>query len=224
MVDLEKMFREGKLRREARERAKKISIQKRKEKERIKSEETQRKKNLKDILEELKSRKRREKEKRKSGKILKEVRYKKSGAGKINRFMKSGFNVGRVGIVKSLYSREQPISPSTKVGGITKTGGIRTGRRGRPKGSYDLRYARYGGVYGWRKAQAQQRRLQTLQVQRQVQVSPQQEIALSRMQRTRESEGNMIKISPGGVATVSGEVPGMAQYHRDVKKWTNLVD
>jgi len=155
--------------------------------------------------------------------------YAKTRTGRLNKGVGSFLNVIQRGIVPSLYRRELTSKEikmrfPSKVGGITKTGGMKTGRRGRPTGSYDLRYAKYGGVYGWRKFQAQQRRLQTLQVQRQVQVSPQQEIALSRMQRARESEGNMIKISPGGVATVSGEVPGMAQFHRDVKRWTNLVD
>lgn len=41
------------------------------------------------------------------------------------------------------------------------------GQRGRPRGSLDPRYAQYGGVYGWRKAMAQQRRMQKLAIQQQ---------------------------------------------------------
>jgi hypothetical protein len=43
------------------------------------------------------------------------------------------------------------------------------GRRGRPKGAYDSRYARFGGVYGYRKYLAQQNRMRLLQAQAQMQ-------------------------------------------------------
>ena len=49
------------------------------------------------------------------------------------------------------------------------------GRRGRPKGAYDGRYAAYGGVYGYRKALAQQRRLALLKAQQEMGQAMQQQ-------------------------------------------------
>ena len=54
------------------------------------------------------------------------------------------------------------------LGGVNAGGRGGYGRKGRPKGAYSGRYAAYGGVYGYRKYMAQQRRLELLKAQQQL--------------------------------------------------------
>jgi hypothetical protein len=53
------------------------------------------------------------------------------------------------------------------------------GRKGRPPGTYDQRYAKFGGVYGFRKWQATQNQIARMEAMRATTVSPQQEQVLS---------------------------------------------
>lgn len=50
------------------------------------------------------------------------------------------------------------------------------GQKGRPRGSLDPRYAKYGGVYGWRKYMSQQRKLQKEQLKQQLILMKQQAV------------------------------------------------
>jgi len=63
--------------------------------------------------------------------------------------------------------------------------GIKTGKRGRPSGSYDPRYAKFGGVYGYRKVLNAQLRAQRLQNVRATAITPQQETILDQYQRNQ---------------------------------------
>lgn len=60
-------------------------------------------------------------------------------------------------------------------------------RAGRPGGSYDPRYAPYGGVYGYRKTLNAQLRQQRLQQLRDAQLSPEQQALLARDQARRRA-------------------------------------
>jgi hypothetical protein len=63
--------------------------------------------------------------------------------------------------------------------------------RGRPRGTYNPLYAKYGGVYGWRKAQAQQLRERRMALQRNMTLSPAQQESLRQMQeRQNASQAN----------------------------------
>jgi len=61
-------------------------------------------------------------------------------------------------------------------------GAVRRGGRGRPSGSYDPRYAKFGGVYGFRKVQAAQLRQQRFQQLRDATITPQQQAYLAQIE------------------------------------------
>ena len=119
--------------------------------------------------------------------------FNKSVGGRLGNFFRKGVRVGRLGITRSLYNREQPTynyhsASYTRQNGsskLTPTGGIKTGKRGRPSGSYDQRYAQWGGVYGYRKAMAQKRRLERIRLQQQGQITPRQRDTLQRLEYQR---------------------------------------
>jgi len=58
--------------------------------------------------------------------------------------------------------------------------------RGRPRGTFDTRYAAYGGVYGYRKAMAHKRAMEKLQAQHQANLTPEQVMAI-RAVRARQA-------------------------------------
>lgn len=108
---------------------------------------------------------------------LKETKKQTSSNG-FSNYLKS-----RVGLAKSpakslsssLYGNQQP----------TVAVGFRTGKRGRPRGTKDPRYAAYGGVYEFRKLQAQRRALEKIRARQMGQVTPEQQDMLSRAARQR---------------------------------------
>jgi len=144
---------------------------------------------LKSIRKELVARRRRVKETIKGEKILREVKRKRSIGGRIGIGFQKGVQIGRRGITRSLYDREAPTYGASKLkspsSNLTPTGGIKTGKRGRPHGSYDQRYAKWGGVYGYRKAMAQKRRLERIRLQQQGQITPRQRQTLQRIEYQR---------------------------------------
>jgi hypothetical protein len=110
--------------------------------------------------------------------ISEKERYGKTRTGRIDTAMQRGFQVVRPGgFSRMMYGRAA--IPQT----IRTTQGFKSGKRGRPRGSLDRRYAAYGGVYGWRKHQAAQLRMQKMQMQRQTSVTPQQEQQLRYIQQ-----------------------------------------
>ena len=126
-------------------------------------------------------------------------RYKLSRSGRISGKITKGFSFLKGGVASSLYARHQPISQK-----LTSTGGTRTGARGRPRGSFDPRYARYGGVYGYRKLLATQLRVQRMEALRRSTVTPRQEMALRQIQirqaqQRMSPERQVIPGTEGGV-------------------------
>ena len=96
-----------------------------------------------------------------------EERYNNSGSGRFAKkttgFLRGFQSVARRGVARSLYERNttpytRPYQqPNQQQNYGRRTGASSGGGRGRPSGTYDQRYAAYGGVYGYRKAMAQQR-------------------------------------------------------------------
>ena len=94
------------------------------------------------------------------------------------------------------------------------------GGRGRPRGTYNSRYARYGGVYGYRKVLAQQLREQRLNAMRRSVVNPQQQTILDQIEareRARRSnpENRVIPDTDGRTPTRT--------FQQEIDDATNLV-
>lgn len=78
------------------------------------------------------------------------------------------------------------------------------GRRGRPRGSFDSRYAAYGGVYGYRKQLNASLRIQKLQALRNSAINPQQQAILAQIearqrQQQQAPENQIIPDTSGNV-------------------------
>lgn len=132
-------------------------------------------------------------------KNVRAIHYSKSTSGKVGNAIAKGFNIVRKphGITNALY-RNKPISST-----------ISSGKRGRPTGSVDKRYASYGGVYEYRKAMAQERFKQRQMILQARNVSPAQQNIINQI-RAREAynqsneEGRIIpntygKVNLGGI-------------------------
>ena len=176
---------------------------------------------IKRTKKELGTRRRLEKKERKGQQIIREIKRKKSVGGRIGALFSKTRQIGRRGITRSLYDREQPQMPVRRVKGITRTGGVATGKRGRPKGSYDLRYAKWGGVYGYRKAMAQQRRLERIQALRNASVTPRQQETLRRIEMRKAMEQQRREKSPFHGTSGNVQLGGIMD---EINRATNLVD
>jgi len=109
--------------------------------------------------------------------------YYKTPSGKVSKGATrvAGILTTKRGITKALYSRTMPVS-------IGSASAIRTGKRGRPFGTYDPRYAAYGGVYGFRRAQSQMNRQQRQQYLQNIAQNPQQQAALAYIEARRKEK------------------------------------
>lgn len=165
-------------------------------------------------------------EERKKGlkEYFKERRYKESGTGrtssKIGGFLRGLQRVSRKGVTRSLYERKSPPLPSQRTSGTIRTRrGVSSGR-GRPKGSYDSRYAKYGGVYGYRKAMSQQRWRERQAVLERSAVNPRQQAVLRQIQQrdaiARQSPERKV------IPDTSGNVP-MKNIMDEINRASNLV-
>ena len=90
-----------------------------------------------------------------------------------------------------LSERQRPvlqriISTFSRGGATRQLYGTNYNLRGRPKGSLDRRYAKYGGVYGFRKVQSAQLRQQRIQQARNAQLSPQERQIISNMRNQNQ--------------------------------------
>jgi hypothetical protein len=95
-----------------------------------------------------------------------------------------------------------------------------SGGRGRPRGSYDLRYAKYGGVYGYRKMLNAQLRQQRLETMRRNVVNPQQQAILDQMEaRERARQTNLENQT---IADTRGEVR-LRSIHDEINDAANAV-
>jgi hypothetical protein len=77
-------------------------------------------------------------------------------------------------------------------------------KAGRPMGTYNKMYAQYGGVYGWRKAMAQQRRLQQLEYLRSVAQTPNQQAAFRSIEARRMAQMRDMEAAP--IPNTNGQV------------------
>lgn len=95
-----------------------------------------------------------------------------------------------------------------------------SGRAGRPRGSYDSRYAAYGGVYGYRKVLAQKLRERKMQRMQASQLTPEQQqlLANARAQATAQQQNPENKTIPD----TTGKVP-MKSYHQEIDDAANIV-
>lgn len=138
-----------------------------------------------------------------------EKKYEDSRTGRFARkttgFLSNLKRVARQGATRSLYARKT--STYTRPETIKGSKQGYTGR-GRPRGTYDQRYAAYGGVYGWRKAMAQKRRMEFIQYRRNLAINPRQQEVLRQMEirdniQQRSPESRTIPDTYGKVPTKS---------------------
>jgi hypothetical protein len=98
--------------------------------------------------------------------------------------------------------------------------GMSTGKKGRPKGTLNPLYAKYGGVYGYRKAMAHERMMARLQAQQQTNVSPEQRQYLQLLaQRKQQSQQDVERQT---FPDTYGQV-NMKGIFSDIDDATNLV-
>lgn len=147
-----------------------------------------------------------QKYKEKEGKEVKEYEsqrkkeaYQKSSLGKASRGVTTAFSFIK-SPSKFLYSRHQS---------------------GRPKGTLDKRYAAYGGVYNFRKIQAQQRRLQRIAAMQRATISPQEQAVINqvRQQQMSNAQNPEMRIVPD----TNGKID-MKKYFQDIDSAANLID
>jgi hypothetical protein len=134
--------------------------------------------------------------------LQKQTTYDRSKFGSAGKRIASGFQFMQS---PSQFLNQRSTSP---IGGVAKsTGVVRKGynfRPGRPKGTYDQRYAAYGGVYGWRKAQALERFKQRQEILRNTAVTPRQQMILAQINardqyNAQNVESQIIPDTKGGV-------------------------
>ena len=99
--------------------------------------------------------------------------------------------------------------------------GVKTGRRGRPIGSYDPRYQQWGGVYGFRRAMRQQLAIQRMEAMRRTQVSPQQEQVLNRFAMQQQAQ----RMNPESrtIPDTTGKV-SLKGINQEIDEAAHLVD
>lgn len=86
--------------------------------------------------------------------------------------------------------------------------GIKKQGRGRPRGSYDPRYAQYGGVYGYRKILNAELRARRIEQARRLAVTPRQQYELNQIEARRRvqqdaPENQVIPDTTGNIPTRS---------------------
>lgn len=99
--------------------------------------------------------------------------------------------------------------------------GIKTGKKGRPKGSYDPRYAQYGGVYGYRKLLNASLRQQRIQQAQQGELNPQQRELLNRF----AAQQNIVQNAPENrpIPDTTGRF-NLRSLNQEIDEAANLVD
>lgn len=179
---------------------------------------------LKQTRRELGTSRRIEKKERKGRKVLQIVRRKRSLSGRIGSTLETGFETGRKGITRTLQEGDRPRTGISKVKRLTRGGGIRTGRRGRPKGTVKFTDPRTGspiGVFEHRKILAQQRRLEIIRARGEAAVTPRQQQVLREIER-RDRIRQVSKerrVIPG----TSGDI-GIDSITREINSAANIFN
>lgn len=114
--------------------------------------------------------------------------YGKSRSGRFSNVLSKGFRVASQphGVTRTLYQRQGQLPPTNVENRFRTIQGIKSGKRGRPAGTLDKRYAAYGGVYGYRKAMALERFKQRQAILQARAVTPQQQAILNQMRMRDE--------------------------------------
>ena len=151
--------------------------------------------------------------------------YDRTATGKVGGFLSKSFRTlsQKYGVTKRLYKKSMPLRPSySTVNGVKSrtVQGVSSGRRGRPIGTYNPLYAKYGGVYGYRKAMALERFKQRQAILEQSATNPRQRVILAQirqrdMARMQDPEGRVIPDTYGQV--------NLNGIFRDIDDATNLV-
>ena len=126
-------------------------------------------------------------------------KYNKPRTGKVASFIQGGKRVVSTGITKSLYGNKYSQLKDKTISGVKGSG------RGRPRGTYDKRYARFGGVYGYRKWLRGQIAIKKAEARRRGIIDPQQRVVLQRFEQRRmqsqmSPEGKTIPDTYGNVS------------------------
>jgi hypothetical protein len=126
---------------------------------------------------------------------------------------------------RTFYSTDSSYSPSLIEAVHKKTRrtviNSQYSRRGRPVGTYDRRYAVYGGVYGYRKAMALERFKQRQEILNRLAVNPQQRQVLANFEARRR----MAMINPENqqIPDTDGNTDA-GSYFDEINRAANLVD
>lgn len=155
-------------------------------------------------------------------KYSKEKQYEQSRTGKVSSkasgFLRGIQRVGRTGVTRSLYERKT--TPMTRPYQQTATKKSYTGR-GKPRGSFDQRYAQFGGVYGYRKYLSQQRWKERQEILQQSVTNPRQREILRQIQvrEQMQQQSPEAQIFPD----THGKIPLMKTIHQEIDDYANLV-
>ena len=123
------------------------------------------------------------------GKVFSRAGSKEAAKG-FNSFTRGIKTFGTPEGTRALYERQGQLPPSFMQKRAMTIAGSRTGKKGRPAGTLDKRYAAFGGVYGWRKYQATQLKIARMNAMQQATVSPEQQAYLNQM-RARQQASQM---------------------------------
>jgi len=143
--------------------------------------------------------------------------FARTRTGKVSAKTTSFFNQARQPkpVTNFLYNRNKPKSMSN----TNFTTGNSYGKRGRPKGTLDPRYAQYGGVYGFRKAQAFERKKALLELKQRTNISPAQQRVIQQLQvRDQIQRENPERRTIPDTYGYSGQ----KSYHKEIDDYANL--
>jgi len=148
-------------------------------------------------------------EKKKFAYTQKQQAYQQSKTGKVSRGISSAFGFLR-SPTRALYTKPSYV-----------TGVAGKGQRGRPVGTKKAIYAPYGGVYGWRKAPAQQRALQRIRTQSSAGLNPEEQALIQKIKAQQMAS----RANPEAAVTPTTEgYINMAGFMKEIDDAAGLVD
>jgi hypothetical protein len=154
--------------------------------------------------------KQQQKERRIQEKRIIKGRYNRSFGGRLTSFTKTSLGVlnsrNKINAIARLtYGKSIQKKPRTKLTRLpsgkyayvpvynNNQGYKGYGKKGRPVGTLDSRYAQYGGVYGYRKAMALKRWKERQQILENSAVSPKQQIILRQIRAREQAQRQSIE-------------------------------